>query len=118
MPLTFDAGATGGVLRLEGEVDVTSAEELKGMLIEAISSRQAVQVDLTRATDLDVTAIQLLWAANQEAEKAGVPFAVAGDVPENVLNAVCEAGLESFPVPLIPKVASTNPAPLPPHVDR
>ena len=118
MPLTFDAGSTRYILRLEGEVDVTSAAELKLALIEAISSRQEVQVDLAGATDLDVTAIQLLWAANREAEKAGVRFAVTGEVSENIRNAVCEAGLENFPVAVIPKVAQPKPAPLPPQANR
>ena len=118
MSLTFEASATGCILRLEGEVDVTCAAELKRMLIEAISSRQDVQVDFAHATDLDVTAIQLLWAANREAEKVGVPFAVVGDVPENILDAACEAGLENFPVALIPKVAEPKPALLPPQVNR
>lgn len=84
------------------------------MLIEAISSRKEVQVDLARTTDLDVTAVQLLWAASREARKAGVSFAVAGDVPEKIRGSVGDAGFENFPVAVIPKAMPANPAASPP----
>ena len=78
------------------------------MLIEAMSPGKELQLDLAHASDLDVTAVQLLWAASREAEKTGVSFAVAGDVPENIRRTVCEAGFENFPPAVIPKVAPTN----------
>ncbi len=113
MSITFDDSATRCVLRLEGEIDVTCAAELKRALIDAISSGREVQLDLAQASDLDVTAVQLLWAARREAEKAGTSFAVAGDVPENIGRAVCEAGFENFPVAVTPKAAPANSVALP-----
>jgi len=41
----------------------------------------AVQVDLEGVTDLDVTAVQLLWAARREAQDAGARFAMSGQLP-------------------------------------
>lgn len=83
------------------------------MLIEAISSGKEVQLDLAQASDLDVTAVQLLWAARRETEKAGASFAVAGDVPGNIGRVFCEAGFENFPVAVTPKVAPANRVALP-----
>ncbi len=101
------------MLRLEGEIGVTCAAELKRALIDAISSGREVELDLAQASDLDVTAIQLLWAARREAEKAGAPFAVAGDVPEKIGRAVSEAGVENFLVAVTLKGTPANPAGLP-----
>lgn len=108
MSITFDDSTTPCVLRLEGEIDVTSSAELKRVLIEAISSGKEVHLDLTQVSDLDVTAVQLLWAASREAEKVGASFAVAGDVTGNIGRAVCEAGFEHFPVAVTPEVAPVN----------
>jgi anti-anti-sigma regulatory factor len=114
LSIAIENSATSCVVRLEGDIDVTCSTELKRTLIEAISSGKEVQVDLAQAGDLDVTAIQLLWAAGREAEKAAVSFAVSPrDVPENVHRAVCEAGFENFPVAVKPKIAAANAGPSP-----
>ena len=75
------------------------------MLMETISSRKELQVDLAHANRLDITAVQLLWAAAREAKQMGASFAVAGDVPENISCAVRDAGLECFLAPMISKAA-------------
>jgi anti-anti-sigma regulatory factor len=113
LSIAFDDSAAGCVLRLEGEIDITCSAELKRMLIEAIASGKEVQVDLAPASDLDVTAVQLLWAASREAEKAGASFAVSGGVPENIGRAVCEAGFENFPAAMSPKIAQPSSAAAP-----
>ena len=113
MSIAIDHSATSCVVRLEGDIDVTCSTELKRALIEAISSGKEVQVDLAQAGDLDVTAIQLFWAASREAEKAAVPFMVSAEVPENIHRAVCEAGFENFPGAVIPKIAAANSGPSP-----
>lgn len=111
MSITIDNSATSCGVRLEGDIDVTCSTDLKRTLVEAISSGKEVQVDLALASDLDVTAIQLLWAARREAEKAGASFAVSGDVPENIHRAICEAGFENFLVARIPKGEPVNSGP-------
>jgi anti-anti-sigma regulatory factor len=108
LSITFEDSATRCVLRLEGEIGVACSAELKLALIEAISSGKEVELDLAQASDFDVTAVQLLWAASQEAEKAGASFAVAGDVPANIGRAAGEAGFESFPVAVTTKAVPAN----------
>lgn len=99
MPITLEDGDAVSVIRLEGDLDISCSDELKRVLLEAISLRKELQLDVARATDLDITSIQLLWAAAREVEKSGMSFVVAGEIPENVGCAVREAGFENFPVP-------------------
>jgi|SRR5579872_1135563 len=99
------------VVRLEGDVGVASAAELKRLLIESISSRKELRLELACATDLDVTVLQLLWAARCEADRSGTRFSIAGDVPANLLSAVLEAGFANFPVPLSPETEAKSKTP-------
>ena len=111
MPLALEVLETQCILRLEGDIDIACSSELKTMITDAISSRKPVLVDLAGATDLDVTAMQLLWAAAREAERSGASFAVPGALPENIDRMFREAGLETFPVPMVPARQQANCAP-------
>jgi hypothetical protein len=84
-------------IRLEGAADIGCAADLKGALLRALTSGCEVRVALDGATDLDVTAIQLLWAAGREANASGVAFTFAGQVPEPISAALTNAGFEEFP---------------------
>ena len=84
---------------LEGAVDIGCAAEFKGLLAQALGSGCAVRVSLQSATDLDVTAVQLLWAAGRKAKGSGVAYSIADAPPELVLAALSEAGLQQFIVP-------------------
>lgn len=108
MPLALDVVESQCVLRLEGDIDIACSGELKIMITEAISSRKPVLVDLASATDLDVTAMQLLWAAAREAERSGTSLAVAGALPEKIDRMLREAGFETFPVPMVTAGSQTN----------
>jgi anti-anti-sigma regulatory factor len=88
------------VIRLEGVIDIALAAELKTTLLEALKSAKALRVALNADADLDVTAIQLLWAVEREAKALNVDFALDGGVPETVSAALKDAGFERFPVPL------------------
>ncbi len=99
MTVTLDHGEGDCLLHLDGEINIASAAELKALLIEALASGKDLRVDLERATQLDITALQLLWAAERKAAGAELRFTVAGSVPQELADAVAEAGFEKFPVP-------------------
>ena len=86
------------LLRLEGEVNIFSASELKKALMEALETGKDLRLDLESATDLDATTLQLLWAAGHEASQAGKRFGVVGPIPEYVLHTFNDAGMEMFPI--------------------
>jgi anti-sigma B factor antagonist len=97
MPVTLEQGGPLCFLRLEGEISVGSAAELKVALLQALASETDVRLDLERATELDVTALQPLWAAEREARRSGKAFELTPSVPPDVLRVVGEAGFENFP---------------------
>jgi len=104
VPVTLDQNENFCLLRLEGEIDITSATELKTLLLQGLASGRELRVDLERATDLDVTAMQLLWAAEREARRSGMGITLTGRVPKEISSAAGDAGFESFPVPENPKL--------------
>jgi anti-anti-sigma factor len=100
MPVRLDQSGDLCLLRLEGEISVGVATELKDVLLRALASRTEVRLDLEHATEFDVTALQLLWAAEREAHRSGKAFTLVTPVPRNVLLATREAGLKAFPFAL------------------
>ncbi|MFZ0480978.1 MAG: STAS domain-containing protein [Terriglobales bacterium] len=97
--MMYEGSVSEGILQLKGDLDIRCSAELKGLLIEAIAQGKAVRIELAQVAEIDVTAVQLLWAAKRYAEKTSVAFAVAGDLPDKIRGAVGAAGFENFLVP-------------------
>ncbi len=80
MSVRFDRSEVPGMIRLDGEIDIGCAAELKSVLEEALAVKGDVsdpaRISLAQVTAMDVTAVQLLWAAQRE-ELAGRPEADA-----------------------------------------
>ncbi len=105
MPVTLEQTDTVSLIRLEGAIGIGLAGELKTLLVQALEPVQdgpakEVRIALAGATDLDVTALQLLWAAERKAKRAGVAFALEGGWPEPVSLALTHSGFQSFLVPV------------------
>lgn len=103
MPVTLDQSASLCLLRFEGEINIAFAAELKSLLLEALASGKDLRVDLEHATELDVTALQLLWAARRQAGNSGAAFALAGPIADEILAAARDAGFEKFQVEADPE---------------
>lgn len=97
MPVTLDQGGALCLIQLEGEIGVELAKELKAALLQALASGTEVRLNLEHATELDVSAVQLLWAAEREARRSGKAFTLAAPAPPDLLLAVSEAGFERLP---------------------
>jgi hypothetical protein len=93
--LTVEHNETHWILRLDGDYSMTSAGELKALLLQGLASEKMLQVDLGRAGEIDITLLQLLWAAAHEAAPENRGF-VTG-VPEALTGLARNAGFESFP---------------------
>jgi anti-sigma B factor antagonist len=98
VPVAMDRSATPGTIRLEGEIDIARAAELKEVLVQALRSKSEIRIALGSATGIDVTAMQLLWAAEREAKASGVALALDGPVPETLRATLRAAGFERFPL--------------------
>jgi anti-anti-sigma factor len=98
MSVRFDRSEVPGVIRLDGEIDIGCAAELKAVLEEALAVKSDVshpaRVSLSQVTAMDVTAVQLLWAAQREALLAGRKLALEDPVPEALRAMLRAAGLE------------------------
>lgn len=99
MPVVLERSDALSLVRLEGGVDIACAAELKKVLLEALEAAEPVRVSLEGATHLDVTAIELLWAAEREARQSGLGFSLVGQLPDHISSALVDAGFEAFPVP-------------------
>jgi hypothetical protein len=97
VPVTLQHGEAKSLIRLEGTVEIASAAGLKKVLVEALGSTRELHLSLQSTTALDVTAVQLLWAAELEAKASGIGFALEGEAPEQVLSTLVSAGFGSFP---------------------
>jgi len=59
------------LIRLDGEITLTCAEEIKGALLSWLAGNKDLELDLENATEVDLTALQLLFAAAREATQRG-----------------------------------------------
>jgi anti-anti-sigma factor len=96
MAIAFEQHETGDAVVLDGAIDISSAAELKTVLLQALSSATEVRVRLDQVTYLDVTAVQLLFAAGQQARRSGGSIEILGQVPAAVLSALADAGFHSL----------------------
>jgi anti-anti-sigma regulatory factor len=96
VPVRFDADTEPGLIRLEGEVDISQADELKRILLATLAEGRALRLSAEAVTGMDITAMQLLWAAAREARTTGTPLAWQGAVPDALRATMREAGIDSF----------------------
>jgi anti-anti-sigma factor len=95
LPVTLAPQESHSLLRLEGEFNIASADELKQALLRGLAAGVDLHVDLEQLANLDITAMQLFWAAGKEAARTGVKFVVP--VTETAARAARDAGFELFP---------------------
>jgi anti-anti-sigma regulatory factor len=100
VPVTLEQDDALSLISLEGAVEIGCAAELKRLLVQALDAGKETRVSLEAAADLDVTAVQLLWAAARQAKAAGVGFSLAAPAAGNLWAALGEAGLQQFLLPL------------------
>jgi anti-anti-sigma regulatory factor len=100
MPVTLQRQESSWLIRLEGRITVTCAAELKELLLEWLSSGKDLELDLERAEEIDITVMQLLWAAARDSARMG------GKIVARASRAAALAGREAgftqlpgFPVP-------------------
>jgi anti-anti-sigma regulatory factor len=96
--VALEQGEESSTIRLEGAIDIGLAGELKAALLKALTSGGELRISIGGATDLDVAAMQLLWAARRMADASEMRFGFEGQVQERVTAALDGSGLE-FLVP-------------------
>jgi anti-anti-sigma factor len=96
MPVTVEERENTSLVHLEGEVNIAGAVELKSLLVNALASGKEMRLALENAAVLDITALQLLYAAERDAARSGVRITLEGSVPEAISAAMTDAGCAKF----------------------
>lgn len=94
MPLKVEREPDRWRLRLDEDCCLSSAVELKALLQEALASDGEVHLDFEQAGEIDVSVLQLLWAAGRELEPSGRAVLSAS---ERVLEIARGAGFDRLP---------------------
>jgi anti-anti-sigma regulatory factor len=100
----MDQSGAVSTVRLEGEVDIGGAMELKDRLLEALAAGGEVRLELSAATALDITAFQLIWAVERAAKNTGVEFSISGALPQQIVLTMADAGLTPLLAIALPPV--------------
>ena len=95
MAVTMEQQESQSVIRLAGEFTLTSAAELKNLLLQGLASGNDLRLDLEQAEAIDITVMQLLWAAGREADRKGASLAI--QMSDAAATAARDAGFERFP---------------------
>jgi anti-anti-sigma regulatory factor len=95
MPVALERREANWLIRMDGPITLTSAGELKNMLLEWLAAGKDLELDLEAAEDVDITILQLLCAAMREAARTGVGIAIRASGA--VAAAVRDSGFSQIP---------------------
>jgi ABC-type transporter Mla MlaB component len=101
VPVALEQHESQWLIRLEGQVTLASAAELKKLLLECLPAGKGLKLDLDRADEIDITVLQLLWAVAREAKGAGA--GIECHASSAAAATVCDSGfaqIPGFPVPV------------------
>jgi hypothetical protein len=93
--MTIDRGETRWLVRLDQEEGFSSAAALKDALVAALASPGRVELDLEQALAIDVTVLQLAFAAARAAQVSGAGFVVKASEAARARARL--AGFAAFP---------------------
>jgi len=98
------------VLRVEGEVDLATADQLHAAVMAALAEHDAVTLELSHAMFFDARGLHVLHAAHQEAVRRGKPIPVLRGVRPLLARALHAARMSTLftlePAPPTPASAA------------
>jgi ABC-type transporter Mla MlaB component len=101
VPVRFDSTGDAATIRLEGDVGINCAAALRQHLMEALSSdrnaNHATRISLAEISAIDITAVQLLWAAERESRRSGQPLSAVDAWPAAVVELLHGTGFSALP---------------------
>lgn len=65
----------------QGTAGIEQAHELRDELLAAFEKSSDVRLDISKVEDIDITGIQIIIAAQKEAEKQHKSFCITGTIP-------------------------------------
>jgi anti-anti-sigma regulatory factor len=79
-------------LNLSGHLIIDRAAELKAELVAAIAENRRVFIDLSQAEELDLSCLQLVYAARRSASAVGKELHFVGTVPARIAKRLSSSG--------------------------
>jgi len=95
MPVNVERRELDWSIGLEGPMTVTSAADVRKTLMEWLAAGRDLELDLARTDEIDVTIMQLLWAAAREG--AGRGMKLSGRASLSAARNLREAGFLEAP---------------------
>lgn len=95
MAVTVERREDGWTIRVESDFTLSSAAELKSLLLAGLLEAKQLELDLSGAPEIDIPLWQLVWAAGRQAASQG--HEIIGRMPEVLARAWREAGFEPPP---------------------
>jgi anti-anti-sigma regulatory factor len=78
---------------IKGTCGIEEAARVRAILVESLSQADRAALDLSKATDADLSFLQLLCAAHKSAVRRGKTLTITGAVPEDIRQKAREAGM-------------------------
>ncbi len=92
MALTYHEANNQGTLKLDGNLTLAQAEELRMLLIKAVINVDQVTLEFGNVHEVDLSCLQLLCSAHRSAVRMNKRVAFAGRRPEAFNKVVRDAG--------------------------
>lgn len=74
-------------------VSIENAQKKQQELLKAFNSSEVILLDISQLDDLDVSAVQLILAAEKEAILRKKKFKIIGKIPQNFIDFFCRIGI-------------------------
>ena len=80
---------------LEGQLNLTSAVEVKSRMLDWLASGKDLELDLRQVEEMDITVLQVLFSGGREAAARGVGLVTR--MSEAAAKAARDAGFDPMP---------------------
>jgi anti-anti-sigma factor len=80
------------IITIEGELTISSADELKKVLMDALSVNDQIRLNLEQITEIDLSCLQLLCSAHRTSIKMQKSLTRTDTCPESLKNIAERAG--------------------------
>lgn len=105
-------------IKLHGSYGLERAEELSAQLKAALTPNAALEIDLSEVTELDLSAVQLVYAAKKSAKAGGGDLLLVGTLLPSLSARLRASTLISAHVADGPSLAAALPSFLAIEVER
>ena len=92
-------------VKIAGDCTVARAEELRTLLLEALSSGKSLEIDLSGVTAIDLTFCQILHALQQSCVSRGTELTLGDNLPIDLAEQAVLCGLPEI---VSPSTLETN----------